>query len=120
MWELRDGLLLCVNHSYPAIEVEVDAKAVIDVLANSGQSIKFILSILNDCKHLAPQIPRIRFSHCFREASRCTNFMARKGSHQNEDLCLFENPPMGVYALLDFDKSGLYINRRCPVNSTRS
>ena len=102
MWPLRDGLIICVNHSYSTVEVEieVDAKAVIDVLANSGQSNNFILSILNDCKQLASQIPRIRSSHCYKEANRCVDFMARQGTHQNEDFCLFENPPMGLFDLL--------------------
>lgn len=117
MWALRDGLLICVNHSYSAVEVEVDAKAVIDVLANSGQSNNFILSILNDCRHLASQISRIRFSHYYREANKYADFMAREGTHQDEDLCLFENPHVGLLELLDFDKSVLYLNRCCPVNS---
>ena len=106
MWALRDGLLICVNHNYVAVEVEVDAKAVIDVLANPGQSNNFILSVLNNCRHLASQIPWIRFSHCYREANRCANFMTQQGYHHNEDFCLFENPPVGVLALLDFDKAG--------------
>ena len=47
LWALRDGLLICVNHNYTVVEVEVDAKVVIDVLANPRQSNNFILSILD-------------------------------------------------------------------------
>lgn len=41
MWALCDGLLICANWNYSA--VEVDAKAIIDVLANPDQSNNFIL-----------------------------------------------------------------------------
>ena len=116
LWALRDGLLIYVNHNYSAVEVEADAKVVIDVLANPRQSNNFILSILDYCRQLASQIPQICFSHCNREANKCANFMARKGTHQNEDFCLFENPPVGLNDLLAFDRSGMYLNRRCPVN----
>ena len=116
LWALRDGLLICVNHNYSAVEVEADAKVVIDVLANPRQSNNFILSILDYCRQLASQIPQICFSHCNREANKCANFMARKGTHQNEDFCLFENPPVGLNDLLAFDRSGMYLNRRCLVN----
>ena len=116
LWALRDGLLICVNHNYSAVEVEADAKVVIDVLANPRQSNNFILSILDYCRQLASQIPQICFSHCNREANKCADFMARKGTHQNEDFCLFENPPVGLNDLLAFDRSGMYLNRRCLVN----
>ena len=116
LWALRDCLLICVNHNYSAVKVEVDAKVVINVLANPRQSNNFILSILDDCRQLASQIPQIYFSHCYREANKCVEFMARKGTHQNEDFCLFENPPVGLNDLLAFDRFGMYLNRRYPIN----
>ena len=53
LWALHDGLLIYVNCNYFAVEVEVDAKAVIDVVANPRQSNDFILSIMDDCRQLA-------------------------------------------------------------------
>lgn len=33
LWALRDRLLLCINRNFNAIEVELDAKSIIDVLS---------------------------------------------------------------------------------------
>ena len=36
--------------------------------------------------------------------------MARKGTQQSEDFCLFDSPPMDIVELTEFDNSGLYLN----------
>lgn len=33
LWALQDRLLLCINRNFNAIEVELDAKSIIDVLS---------------------------------------------------------------------------------------
>ena len=38
LWALRDGLSICVEMSSLAIEVELDAKAIIDILVQPTQS----------------------------------------------------------------------------------
>ena len=77
---MRDGLLICTSRRYPNVEVELDAKVIIDVLANPIQSNNFILSILDDRRQLASQFSQIYFSHCYREVNKCADFMARKGT----------------------------------------
>ena len=54
---LRDGLNICVNKNFQAVEVELDAKAIIDVLQNPTQTNPVISPLLDDCKQLAIQIP---------------------------------------------------------------
>ena len=54
---LRDGLNICVNKNFQAVEVELDAKAIIDVLQNPTQTNPIISPLLDDCKQLAIQIP---------------------------------------------------------------
>ena len=54
---LRDGLNICVNKNFQAVEVEPDAKAIIDVLQNPTQTNPIISPLLDDCKQLAIQIP---------------------------------------------------------------
>lgn len=38
LWALRDGLILCQNLQLTALEIELDAKAIVDLLANSSYS----------------------------------------------------------------------------------
>ena len=80
------------------------------MLANPIQSNNFILSILDDRRQLASQFSQIHFSHCYIEANRCVDFMARKGTQQSKDFCLFDSLPVGIVELIEFDNSSLYLN----------
>ena len=115
LWALRDGLKLCVNRSILAVEVELDAKSIVDVVANAKYSNIFASALLDDCRHLIQQIPQIRFKHIFQEANRCADALARMGGLQEDEFIVFESPPVDISILLDFDLSGVYLNRLCPV-----
>lgn len=115
IWALRDGLTTCVNRNFQAVEVELDAKVIIDVLQNLTQINPIIPPLLDDCKQLAIQIPQIRFSHCYREANRCADSLARKGVNQDEVFYIFEFPPAEILPIFNHDLSELFISRRCPI-----
>ena len=57
LWALRDGLSICVNRSCLSIEVEMDAKAIIDILVSPTQSNSLVSPLLGDYRQLASQIP---------------------------------------------------------------
>ena len=50
LWALMDGLSICVDRNYLAIEVELDAKAIIDILLNPNQTNSFVSPLLDDHK----------------------------------------------------------------------
>ena len=56
----------------------------------------------------------MRFKHCYREANRCADNLARVGSQQSPDFLLFYSPHVGVELVFNSDFNGLYYNRRCP------
>ncbi|XP_050260054.1 uncharacterized protein LOC126705166 [Quercus robur] len=66
-------------------------------------------------KKLASQIPRIQFEHCYREANRSADMLARMGANQSSSFSLHSSPPEDVKPLLEFDNSELYLNRRYPI-----
>ena len=74
----------------------------------------FVSALMEDCKLLAPRIPQVHFRHCYREANRCADDLARLGGRQATDFVMFMCPPVGVVKLLDSDSKGLYLNRLCP------
>ena len=117
LWALRDGLTICGDKNFQAIEVEMDAKAFIDILQKTNPTNPIISPLLDDCRQLASQIQRIRFSHCYQETNRCTDFLARKGVAQNEDFCIFYYPPVELLPILNHDLAGLYLSMRCPTES---
>ena len=58
--------------------MELDAKAIIDVLKNPTQTHHIISPLLDDCMQLISQILQIWFNHCYREANRDADSLARK------------------------------------------
>lgn len=92
----------------------MDAKAIIEVLSNPNKTNFIISSIVDDCRQLASRIPQTRFNHCYREANRCADVLAKTGSQQTSDFILSDNPPVDLQTFVDFDCSGLYLNRRYP------
>ena len=52
LWALRDGLSLCVDRSILAVDVELDAKSIVDAIVNPDYSNIFASALLDDCRHL--------------------------------------------------------------------
>ena len=96
-----------------AVDVQLDAKAVVQFLANSSSANIYALPFLDDCRHLISQIGQVRISHCFREANSCADFLARLGSHQDSFFVLFHDLPVGLLDLLSLDGAGLSHSRVC-------
>lgn len=114
LWAIRDGLSLCHSHKFPAVEVEIDAKSIVDALCNPNYSNLFVSSLMDDCTCLVFQILWTRFRHCYCEANRCADALARKGGCQAADFVIFDSSPVDITSFLDFDFNGLYLNRLCP------
>lgn len=120
LWALCDGLNLCISHNFAAVEVELDAKAIVDAITNLNYINVFVSSIMDDCRLLVSRIPQVCFRHCYREANRCADALARMGGSQASDFVLLTGLPMDLVHLLDFDLHGLYLNRLCPVSLVSS
>ena len=81
LWAIRGRLMLCIERNLAMVEVELDAKAVVDMLANSQHSNNAISPLIEDCMYLVSQIPQVRIKHCYREANKCADKLARKGAY---------------------------------------
>ena len=92
----------------------MDALTIIEATTNPTQPNVVLSAIVKDCRQLASRIPRIRFSHCFREANRCADHLAKTGTRHQVGITMYDSPPTDLEHLFDFDASGLYLNRRCP------
>ena len=114
-WGLRDGLLLCSNLNIPALIVELDAKSIVDIFCRDGYVNDVISPLLDDCKMLINNFQQIQVNHVFRQSNRCADALARIGADQALDFRSFVSPPVDVSVIVEQDKSGLCINRRCPV-----
>ena len=50
LWGLRDGLSLCFSLNITCLVVELDAKAVVDILRNYSYDNRIISPIMDDCR----------------------------------------------------------------------
>ena len=110
---LRDGLLICSSCSFDCVEIELDAKAIIDVLANPNYVNNIVSPILDDCRQLISSLIQVRSRHCYRKANNCADKLAKMGSSHNLDFAIFDNPPMDLLSVYEDDLNGMYFNRLC-------
>ena len=113
LWGLRDGLIVCCNLNITSIIVELDAKAIVDIFQNSDYENGVVSPILEDCRQLMGRFQRIQFKHCFRQANRCADRLARMAADRNLDFISFESPPVDLVNVLEEDSNGMYMTRLC-------
>uniref|UniRef100_A0A7N2KK54 RNase H type-1 domain-containing protein n=1 Tax=Quercus lobata TaxID=97700 RepID=A0A7N2KK54_QUELO len=57
LWALRDGLIMCKELQLHAVEVELDARVVSDLMNHNGGSNEVNSSLVADCRLLIAQMP---------------------------------------------------------------
>jgi len=65
IWALRDGLNVCLQKNLLLVEVELDAKAVVNILARTDNSSKANSPLVDDCRHLIAQFHQICINHYY-------------------------------------------------------
>ena len=108
MWGLRDGLVLCSNLNIQCLLVEVDSSALVLVLLNPEYVNLVVSPLLDDCRHLLSYFLQVQIKHCFRQANRCADVMARMGSAHCLDVSVFHSPPVDVLEAFEADLNGLF------------
>ena len=117
LWGLRDGLQLCCSRNFDSIEVEIDAKGVLDAFLNTDHANSIVSPILDDCRMLISRFHRISLKHCYREVNRCADKLARLGANQSLEFIIFQSPSVDILSSLEEDAVGMYFSRLCPVTS---
>ena len=96
LWALHDGLNMYLKHNFATVEVEIDAKAIVDAISNPNYTNLFVSPLMDDCKLLVSRIPQICFRHCYCEANRCIDALVRLGGLQSSDFVIFVSLPMDL------------------------
>ena len=52
-------------------------------------------------------------NHCYRQANRCADLLAKMGVEQEIDFLNFLSSPVDILQILQDDRDGLYVNRIC-------
>ena len=110
MWGFRDGLILCSNLNIQCLMVKVDARALMDALLNSNYVNIVVSPLLDDCRHLLSRFQQVQIRHCFQQANRYADTMARLGSVQLLDYFVFHSPPVDILEAFEADLNGMYFS----------
>ena len=113
LWALMDGLFLAIQLGISNLEVELDAKVIVEMVKNADNSNKKFSPLLLDYRSLMASLTQVWVAHVFREANRCANYLAKNGCYMREDFVIFDvSPSNELDGLLVFDRNGLYSYRR--------
>ena len=117
LWALRDGLQMCQQMHINALEVELDAKVISDLMNNSRSPNATNYAIVADCRALISQIPQVKVIHCYREGNCCADGLARIGCSLSSNFLYFSYPPPSILDAYMADLYGLSKIRLCPVSA---
>ena len=78
-WALRDGLILAIQLGINQLEVELDAKVIVELLNGAECPNRSYSPLLNDCRSLITRLVQTRVGHVFRETNQCADFLAKRG-----------------------------------------
>ena len=109
-WALRDEFNLANQLGNQNIQVELDAKTIVDLLQSipvSNKSFPPPPPHLNDCRSLLRGFHQVRVRHVLREANFCADALARRGVSQPEDFAVFDTPPsIDIISYVNLDANG--------------
>ena len=112
-WALRDGLILAIQLGINQLDVELDAKVIMDLLNGAECPNQSYSPLLNDCGSLIARLVQVQVGHVYREANQCVDFLAKRGCSMRENFVVFDiSPSIDLNILIDSNKNGLYYYRR--------
>ena len=87
----------------------------VEVFKNVAYVNNAISPLLDDCRRLTGRFYRICFNHCYRQANRCADLLARMGAIQDVEFISSRSPPVDICNAFEDDYNGMSFNRMCPV-----
>ena len=88
-----------------------DAKAIVDLLKKNDQACNSNDNLVADCRKGLREIPMVVIQHCYREANRCVDALARRGAVLSQDFVVFLDPPSKVTLFLNLDSANTLYDR---------
>lgn len=99
--------MLYVNLNLLAVEIEFDGIIMFGWVSGNDNSNLHHASLIMDCRTLINQ----RMKHCYCEANKCVDALARVGVGSNQELLLVDSLSVDISMLLFYDFAGMYYER---------
>ena len=94
LWALRDGLYLAIQLGINFLEVELDAKVIVEMLNSADCFNRKHSPLFHDCRSLLSRLTQARVVHVFKEVNKCADFLARRGCFMRENLLFLMPHPL--------------------------
>ena len=108
-WALRDGLNLAIQLGISKLEIELDAKVIVEVLKSTNCPNRSFTTLPCDCRCLMARFRQVRVGHVFREANKCADLLAKRGCSLMENFVVFNTSPSDdLNVLFEAEGNGLY------------
>ena len=69
LWALLDGIKRCIDRNIQVVELELDAKVLVEWVGGSDCPNNAHSSLIADYRYLLNQLPQVKIKHYFREAN---------------------------------------------------
>ena len=116
LWGLREGLVLAKNLNIKNLLIEIDAKAVTDII-NSQNDTSFVThpysNLILECRSLLWCFEDARISHTHREGNYCADILAKEGIFSSSSFVYHSSPPYCIMYQLLADAWGVCYPRHC-------
>ena len=70
---------MCQNLQINALEIELDAKIIANLMNDSSNTNAVNSTMVADCRLLISQVPQVKVTHYYRETNHCVDGLARVG-----------------------------------------
>jgi ribonuclease HI len=110
LWGLRDGLVLAHQHNIKKLIIELDAKAVLDLIQPENLtscSHHLYGALISDCRSLIQKLEVNRIQHTFREGNAMADILAKAGTKLSCPFVTFDYPPTFVIDQVVADSWGV-------------
>ena len=108
---------MCKELQLHAVEVELDARVVSDLMNHNGGSNEVNSSFVADYRLLISQMLQVKVNHCYREANHSADGLARLGTKHDDDILYYNSPPPTILNIFLSDMYGHEFVRLCPATN---
>ena len=113
---LKEGLVLAKNLNIKNLLIEIDAKAMTDIISSQNDT-SFVThpysNLILECKSLLRCFEDARISHTHREGNYCADILAKEGIFSSSSFVYHSSPPYCIMYQLLADAWGVCYPKHC-------
>jgi ribonuclease HI len=108
LWGIYEGLRMARRGGVEKLELRSDSQVIVRSLQNNNNGSSIMgCALMKRIRDLLTGSWDVKIMHVFREANRCADMLANKGSEGNHEIEFFDHPPSWGRQIVDDDFRGV-------------